>query len=430
MSVRRVSFYLLWAGSVALYLLDPFIRISSKNLLPSDLFFIASAMFLMFSYDNFLRFEQELTAFPGMKPVAVFLLASTLGFVFASLRRSVSPGFHVASAAQFIFSFALLGPLVLAHKDDLPNARRLWTVHLWLIPFAGLLSLTDFVGLTSLGEQVGERHYNAILDSNFVNGFWLFGLASPFLLQKMLPLRLKTFFYAALWLFGCGGSILAGTRVAVVIVALSVVFITWLNLGSILRDKRVFAGFLLFLVVTVGGGFRMLEAFPVIFGRFQQTKDFFEAGEDDYSASLRKDQFQIVFHDLQSKPLTWLGSGLKQFGLIHPEDDIGTIHNIYLQALYESGLVGLIAFSLIFGTSLVKSGVCYRVAASCRDVEAAKYWACCLFAIGGYLLMGFVYPVGYFRHFWIFLFLATPSSQEYLKLKELAFQSRSSGKAL
>src|ERR1700730_12893395 len=144
MNARRVSFYLLLAGSVALYLLDPFIRISSKNLLPSDIFFVASATFLMFSYRNFLRFETELTRVPGMNAFAVFLLASMLGFLITALRRSVSPGFHLASAAQLVFTFVLLGPLVLAHKNDLSDAKKLWLVHLWLIPFAGLLSLTDF----------------------------------------------------------------------------------------------------------------------------------------------------------------------------------------------------------------------------------------------------------------------------------------------
>jgi hypothetical protein len=429
-TTRRLSFYLLLAGSVALYLLDPFIRISSKNLLPSDVLFVASATFLMFSYKSYLRFETELTSFPGMNAFAAFLLASMFGFLITALRRSVSPGFHFASAAQLVFTFVLLAPLVLAHKNDLSDAKKLWLVHLWLIPFAGLLSLTDFFGLTNLGEQVGERHYNVILDSNFVNGFWLFGLLSPFLLQKMFPFRLATLFYAALWVFACCGSMLAGTRTAVVIVALSVVFIAWLNLGSILRDKRVLVGFLLFLAVTVGGGLQMIDAFPVISGRFQQTKDFFEAGQDDYSASLRKDQLLIVFHDLESKPLTWLGSGLKQYRLIHPEDAIEAIHNMYLQELYEAGLVGLIAFTLIFVASLLKSGRCYRAAVAARDSEATKYWACCLFALVAYLLMGFVYPTGYYRHFWLFLFLATPSSREYLKLREAAFQIPFNGTAM
>jgi O-antigen ligase len=425
MNARRVSLYLLLAGSVALYLLDPFIRISSKNLLPSDVLFVASALFLMSSYKNFLRFETELTSLPGMNAFAAFLLASMFGFLITSLRRSVSSSFHFASAAQLVFTFVLLGPLVLAHKNDISDAKKLWLVHLWLIPFAGLLSLTDFVGLTNLGEQIGERHFNVILDSTFVNGFWVFGLASPFLLQKMFPFRLTTLFYGALWLFGCCGSMLAGTRTAIVVIALSVVFIAWLNLGSILRDKRVFAGFLLFLAVTVGGGLQMLDAFPVISARFQQTKDFFDAGQDDYSASLRQDQLQIVFHDLESKPLTWLGSGLKQYRLIHPEDEIEAIHNMYLQELYEAGLVGLIAFTLIFVAPLLKSGRCYLAAAAARDSEATKYWACCLFAVSAYLLMGFVYPTGYYRHFWLFLFLATPSSREYLKLKEFALQNPS-----
>jgi hypothetical protein len=423
MNPRRLSFYLLWAGSVALYLLDPFIRISSKNLLPSDILFVASAMFLMFNYKDFLRFEKELTSFPGTTAFAAFLLASMFGFLVTSLRRSASTGFEFASAAQLVFSFALLGPLVLAHKNDVSDAKKLWLVHLWLIPCAGLLSLTDFLGLTSLGEQIGERHYNVILDSNFVNGFWLFGLVSPFLLQKMFPFRLKTFFYAALWLCACCGSVLAGTRTAVVMVALSVVFVAWLNLKSNFRNTRVLVSSILFLAVTIGGGLTMLDAFPVISGRFQQTKDFYEAGQDDYSASLRRDQLQIVFHDLASTPLTWLGSGLKQYRLIHPEDEIEAIHNMYLQELYEAGLVGLIAFTLIFVASMLKSGRCYRAAAAARDSEATKYWACCLFAFAAYLLMGLVYPTGYYRHFWLFLFLATPSSREYLKRGEFAFQN-------
>lgn len=423
MNARRVSFYLLMAGSVALYFLDPFVRISSKNLLPSDVLFVTSAMFLMFSYKDYLRFETELISFPGMYAFGAFLLASVFGFLVTSLRRSVSTSFEFASAAQLVFSFVLLGPLVLAHKNDIRDAKKLWLVHLWLIPFAGLLSLTDFFGLTNLGEQIGERHFNVILDSNFVNGFWLFGLVSPFLLQKMFPFRRTTLVYAALWLSACCGSVLAGTRTAVVIVALSVVFIAWLNLRSNLRNMRVLAASILFLAVTIGGGFAMLDAFPVISGRFQQTKDFYEAGQDDYSASLRRDQMQIVFHDLASTPLAWLGSGLKEYRFIHPEDEIEAIHNMYLQELYETGLVGLIAFMLIFLASMIKSGRCYRAAATARDSDGTKYWACCLFAFFAYLLMGLVYPTGYYRHFWLFLFLATPSSREYLNLKTAAFGS-------
>src|ERR1700704_6995705 len=99
MNARRASFYLLLVGSVALYLLDPFIRISTKNLLPSDILFVASAMLLMFSYKSFLRFETELISLPGMSAFAVFLLASMFGFLITSVRRSVSPSFHLASAA-------------------------------------------------------------------------------------------------------------------------------------------------------------------------------------------------------------------------------------------------------------------------------------------------------------------------------------------
>src|SRR5262249_22390307 len=140
MSLRRLSFYLLLSGSASLYLLDPFVRISSKNLLPSDLLFVASVAFLLLSFDNFLRFESEMVNFAALKPFAVFLMAATLGFLLTALRHSVSPAFHVASLAQLMFSFLLLGPLVLVHKEDVFKAQTLWNVHLWLIPFAGLLS--------------------------------------------------------------------------------------------------------------------------------------------------------------------------------------------------------------------------------------------------------------------------------------------------
>jgi hypothetical protein len=103
---------------------------------------------------------------------------------------------------------------------------------------------------------------------------------------------------------------------------------------------------------------------------------------------------------------------------------------MYLQELYEAGLAGLIAFTLIFLAVMVKSGRCYRAAVAAGDSEATKYWACCLFAVVAYLLMGFVYPTGYYRHFWLFLFLATPSSFEYLNLREAAFQISSNRNAL
>jgi O-antigen ligase len=417
---KQFSFYLLLAGSAALYLLDPFVRISSKNVLPSDVFFVASGMFLLLSYKNFLHFESEILNFSGTKPFVIFAMAATLGLLISDLRHSVSLTFHFASVAQLLFSFVLLGPLIFVHKTDLRKAQVLWNVHLCLIPFAGLLSLTDFIGLTSLGEEVGERHYNAILDSNFVNGFWLFGLVSPFLLQKMFPFRLATFFYGALWIFGIAGTILAGTRAAVVVAAVSVVFIAWLNRKDIVRNNRTFASFVLFAFITVGGGIQMLQAFPVVLGRFQQTRDFFQSGQDDYSASLRQDQIKIVFRDLESKPLTWLGSGLKQYRIVHPEDEIESIHNMYLQELYESGLVGLLAFLMIFMGPLLKCATCYRLARSLGKNELSTHWACCAFAVIAYMILGLVYPVGYYRHFWLLLFLATPSSLESIPLRNAA----------
>lgn len=408
---RRLSFYSLIAGSIALYLADPFIRITDKNFLPSDAIFLLSAILLMFSYHNGVRFELEMTSYPGLKPFLVFLAAAMFGFLLTALRRPVSPTFHLSSIVQLLFTFLLLCPLVLFHKDSIEKARRLWSVHLWLIPFAGLLSVTDLLDLTAFGKEVGERHYNAILDSNFVNGFWLFALASPFLLQKMFPFRLGTLLYGALWTLGCAGTMLAGTRAAVGVAALSIVFVAWLNRKDIFQSSGFFASFVFFLLVTIGGGFRMLNEFPVVLGRFQQTQDFLETGQDDNSVSLRQDQLQIIIHDLRS-PLTWLGSGLKQYRLIHPEDEIESVHNMYLQQIYDSGLVGFVAFFSIFGRCIQKAWQCHSLAWKRGDKAVSQHWACCVFAIAAYLVMGFVYPVGYYRHFWLPLFLATPSLVE------------------
>jgi hypothetical protein len=175
----------------------------------------------------------------------------------------------------------------------------------------------------------------------------------------------------------------------------------------------------LFLLITIGGSFRMLDQFPVIVARFEQTREFLQSGQDDNSISLRQDQLHIIMHDLKS-PLTWLGSGLKQYRVIHPEDEIEAIHNMYLQQLYDSGLIGFCAFFLMFGRCIQKAWRCHVLARLGGNRVASRYWACCVFAIAAYLVLGTVYPVGYYRHFWLPLFLATPSFVEFKTLQAAA----------
>jgi O-antigen ligase len=413
MRARQISFFFLMLGSSSLYVVDPFLRITAKNLLPSDVCFVASAIALFFSFPNFLAWEKELWNYPGLTPFILYLCAATFGFMVTAIRTRAVPEFHVFSVLQLGFILLVLCPTILANKREYSNTQKLWLVPMCLIPLAGILSLTDVLGLTNLGDQFGDRHYNVILPAN---GFALFTAVSAFLLQKMFPFRLATILYTTLWVLACAGTILSGTKAAIAVVALSVVFVLWINRHDIVASKRYLASAVLLLALTLGGGMSVVSAMPELFGRFQKMADFFETGADDYSASLRQDQLKVLVRDLSTKPVLWLGTGLKQYRVIHPEDEIETIHDMYLQQLYESGLLGLIAFVSIFALCIGKAHRCYRRALRTEDREGAKYWACCWFAISAYLLIGFVYPLGYDRQFWILLLLATPSHAEYNRL--------------
>jgi hypothetical protein len=404
------------AASVALYLLDPFLRITSRDFLPSDVLFILSFLLLLSSELGPGRFTQELSENPGILAFWLFILAAFIGFLFTAMQRPVVQSFHFFSAMQLVFVFVLLYPLVQVHKNDISKAQKLWSVHLWLIPFAGLLSVADMLGITNVGQDFGERHYSGILDTTFVNGFWLFGLISPFLLQKLFPSRLSSALYAALWLLGCFGTIIAGSRGPLVIVLLSVAFIGWLNRRELFRDARMFAGLVLFVGVLVGAGV-LLGNFPVIFNRISEAQDFVQTGKEDNSLAARSDQYSIVLNEWAHEPLGLLGRGFKQYRVIHPDDPAESIHNIYVQQLYDAGPVGLVAFLTIFAMYFRWCGRFYSRARKQRDIASANYWACCCFVIVAYLLFGFIYPVGYYRNFWLPLFLAVPSYAEYRTLR-------------
>jgi O-antigen ligase len=400
-------------GSASLYVFDPFVRITAKNLLPSDVCFMASALAWFFSFPNFLAWEKELRHYPGLTPFILYLCAATFSFMVTAMRTRAVPEFHVFSVLQLGFILLVLCPTILANKREYSDTQKLWLVPMCLIPFAGILSITDVLGLTTLGDQFGDRHYNVILPAN---GFALFTAVSAFLLQKMFPFRLATILYATLWVLACAGTILSGTKAAIAVVAFSVMFVLWINRHDIVARKRYLASAVLLLALTLGGGMGVFSAMPELFGRFQRMADFFETGADDYSASLRQDQLKVVIRDLSTKPVLWLGIGLKQSRVLHPDDDIESIHNMYLQQLYESGLLGLIAFASIFALCIGRAYRCYRHARRIGDRKVANYWACCWFALAAYLLIGFVYPLGYDRQFWILLLLATPSYAEYNRL--------------
>src|SRR5215470_14699630 len=135
--MRKASLYLLLGGSIALYLLDPLVKVADKNFLPSDIFFIMSALVLFLDDSGFARFRKELMGNAAVGPFLVFITASLVGFLINASERAVNPGFYFFSALQLLFNFVLLYPLVQSHKDDILKAKKLWSVHLYLIPFAG-----------------------------------------------------------------------------------------------------------------------------------------------------------------------------------------------------------------------------------------------------------------------------------------------------
>lgn len=402
---NRVSFLLLVAAFFMMYL-DPLVLFTEKNIHVSDLFIILSWICCIFVPTDGARLLWNIRKGPVTLPFVVFTSGAIFSIVTRYLSDSIVLEKSMLALLQLVFVFFVLAPLIFLHSQSFSRLVILWRIHWIMIAFAGVLSLSDHLGYTTLTEQSYYRHVNPFLG---VNGFWVFGLVSPFLIHYALHcfslMRISSCIaYTTLWCLGFVGIMLAGVRTGLYLTIMSIIWVIWFyrpwnSFRS--RPKRFSNGLItLFLVILVFGGSFVFKETDTVF----KVRSEAEAGSSENTLALRLDLVNMAFEE-PSWPSLLLGIGLNQFVELHSTAN-DTIHNHYLQALYETGLLGLIGLSGVYFGIFRQVRKRYRNALLMGGKEEALFWNSSLFVVVGVVAAGMIYPIGFSRFDWVFFLLA------------------------
>jgi hypothetical protein len=393
----RLSFALLVIASVAMFF-DTIVRISARNFLFSDLFLLLSVFVLVLDRCGRSAFLTEAFRSPITVPIGIFLASALFGVTVHATDPGINPVSTFLAIAQLIFVFLVMGPLIFVHARNETHLRRLWTVQILMIALAGSLSLTDAMGLTHFTDQPDFwREINPLLG---VNGFWLFGMVSGLILMRTIRARGgRRLWYAALWTVGFAGVVLGGVRGGLVLTAGSIFWVGRRFLRDVLRPrfsvaavKRLGLATVVLLFATLMAGILIIQL-PV----FQTRVDL----EEVSTISRRLDAITIAIPEIPH--YISAGSGLNQFLNLHPEAG-DLVHNIILQALFETGLVGALAFTAMFFAAYRNTTRWRRRTADPRDPAREDQWDASTYATIGAFVAGIVYPIGFTRFDW-FIFL-------------------------
>lgn len=404
----RLSFWLLLLASVMMYF-DRRLSFTGRNLLVSDLLLMLSTSALVVDLRDRQQLTRAMRVNPCTLPFFVFSTVALLSLQIGVFTKSVVPEKTFFALLQLAFIFLFLAPLVFIHAQVFSRLVALWTVHWIMVAIAGLVSLTDYQGITHFWEQSYYRNENPLLG---LNGFWLFGLISPFLLhnalQGFLNRRMNTAFgYLVLWGLGFIGMALTGVRVGFILAILSLVWVIWFYRPAVVHHLEVWirlANVLILLILitsTVGFGTFVIRQFPVF-----ELRMAIEGREFATFMTGRLNAIEAALSDFPS--LIVVGYGFNQFREIHPEVGPG-IHNHYLQVLYECGAFGLVAYLSLLLKLFKQTKLNYDQATKTGDSKFISFWHSALFSWIGFFIASMFYPIGFSRFDWILFLMAAGS---------------------
>jgi len=400
-SVSRGSFLFLWLATVFIYL-DGAIPISDRNIGIADICFVVSLLILLLSPHVGGEFLGATLRHPVVGGFALLICLWLSELTLESFRGNPNVDKSIWAILQLGFVFLIVAPLTFYHARDAWRERTLWITHAAMIAFCGLTSFTDFLHLTSFSSLSYYREYNVFLG---VNGFYVFGLVSLFLVHWILEAlpNWQSFLYMGLWGFGFLGMALAGVRTGMGLTALSLGMALWLYKSELLaRAGRALGAIVLIATLLVGGVFLAFNYLPVFRAREVVAHGDLWADQD------RIDMAHAAWSDITNRP-SMLGGGLAQFSVVHSEFNGTTVHNLYLQQLWESGLAGGAVWLFTLGAMVGVVFRKYRAAARLPGFKPRAHEWCCMFALLGWMIAEMVYPLGYSRSDWVIPLLAIGS---------------------
>lgn len=375
---------------------------SSRNFGVPDLYVLAYFLLLFLSpggKDAILR----VVKFFG--PMLLLYLAGGWGSTFVGAGMG-SPDFPRSfwASAQISFCFLILGPVLLNASERTGFRRAVLSYATW-IGIGGLLSVTDRLGVTNLGNQEYYRLENVLLG---VNGFYVVGLLVPLLLYLLTqaigrgqsPLAALI---VAILVFSHLGLALAGVRTGLILAGFGWTVGMWVcvRYGEWRRIKvpgyivgvglvAIAAGL---LVGTAAG--REIFSFEIFLKRSEVVQGLF--ADDD-----RLFVYNLAWSDIIYNGAWLIGNGVNQWVIVHP--NIEVIHNVFLLAWWEGGLLGFAGWALIYIRPA--AGLFFgALGRGGTTPDRGLIWGAG-FCIAGTAIGGLAYPIGYSRSDWLWFIVA------------------------
>lgn len=167
------------------------------------------------------------------------------------------------------------------------------------------------------------------------------------------------------------------------------------------------------VILSVIAGVAMLPLIPDAYWARLATLTNFDA---DYTL-WRRVSYNLIGLDLVAKdPLLGVGPGNFPYHFMDDDYrympgrtlDARRLHNMYLGVAAEYGLLGLVAFTALIGTGLLRLK---RALRDRLDPDAAAFTAAIFYAYVGYLLASLFMPHQYVKYTWVLAGLAAAQSR-------------------
>ncbi|MEI6392094.1 MAG: hypothetical protein WCT12_13425 [Verrucomicrobiota bacterium] len=305
------------------------------------------------------------------------------------------------ASGQLVFCFFVLGPVLAFLVERLGLFISLLSFSSW-VGLAGALSLTDRLGLTSFAIHEYHRMENPLLG---VNGFYLVGLLVPFMILSVFRSidnnrHWLAAFIIVLTLLSQIGLFLAGVRTGLIISLCGCLIGVLLTLYFLGMGVDKWVSGLLMVGITVSFAALILSREGDVLGLATSYQMRAEAGEELLQDSGRLETFQSAWSQLSGG--AWLtGNGINQWAVVNPDDEV---HNVLLMAWWEGGILGLVGWSYLYLSSIIKLSKTALVQESVG--QKGVLWTS-VFILGGSLAAGMVYPIGYSRSDWVLFLIAS-----------------------
>jgi O-antigen ligase len=414
--------------AICVMFFDALIPISERNIKPSDFVILVGAATKILT-DT----KKWVHHCLNIKSVSVIFVALSAIALVSGLNANSDKMFNVyTTAAQFLFIAFVFTPLVLIEVESAKKKSQIFFTIQILIGISGLLSIFEKLGITN----IGQNHYSRIVNPMVgTNGFYIAGLINLFGVDLLIngsrdvKLNKKILVFIAV-VASSLGIVLSQSRASVVLAVLMVIVFLLLNqvaskpgvymIKPAFNPKRFI--FLLPTAIFFVIGWLAFQYLDIDISRFGGESDGNRLLKDEDRSGLMGSAISAI---LKFDNLTGVGFGA---GLITTDNMAAqNVHNVYVQLVYENGILGLVAVAFLLGFAARNIWVTIRaIRIGCspmencgeetiknRRINITSLWI----VLGTILVVFNVYPIGYNRMDWLLFIVAlAPLSKQYSRI--------------